>query len=225
MGVKRRMQGLVQLALLAISVVLSGCVCLSIHPLYSGNDTTFEPALLGTWALKSDVAEAANGGESPATFKFADAGEGTYTLTHTVADGASSSFQVHLVRIGEALFLDLYPDRSDEELGATWLYTFQLLGMHQFLYVEQLEPELVVREMNYDWLADQLAADPALLKNEAVYVDEGDEPFYILTAQPAELQQFYAANIDTEGAYFDERDKRTYVKIAQAETPAEPEDG
>ena len=203
------------LALLALPLVFSGCVCLSVHPLYTADDTVFDPALLGTWVLESDAdrVHEAEGGW-PAMFAFSDAGDGSYAMTHTTPEGAESDFQVYLVQVGDELFMDIYPDRGSEELNCTWLYTFQLLGMHQFLYVERIEPELVVSEMNYEWLAEQIQADPTVLQHEGIVIDD-EEPFYILTGQPQELQQFYAAHVGTEDAYYDVAEDRTYVKVIE----------
>jgi len=209
-----------RLALAILPLAFSGCVCLSIHPLYTADDTVFEPALLGTWVLATEAAQLQDSADNaPTTFEFSDAGDGAYTLKHS-QDGVSALFQAYLLRIGDSMFLDLYPDRSDEQLDTTWLYTFQLLGMHQFFYVEQIEPQLIVRELNYSWLDGYMQENPEAIKHEAIYVD-ADEPFYVLTAQPAELQQFYAAQLETKGAYFTELEDRTYVKVAEASMSTE----
>lgn len=217
MSSNKLMKGLIWFAALALPLLFSGCVCLSVHPLYTADDIVFDPALLGTWALQSEAAQVQAGDEpSPALFEFSDSGAGAYTLKQSTPEGTASVFQAHLVKIGDVLFLDLVPDRSDEELNCTWLYSFQLLGMHQFFHVEQIEPELIVRELSYGWLAEQLEADPTVLEHERIEVDNGD-PFYILTGPPEELQQFYVSNIGSEGAYYGVIEERTYVKVAEPE--------
>jgi len=216
MDARKLLMPLKWLALAILPLAFCGCVCLSIHPLYNAGDTVFEPALLGTWVLATEAGQL-DSENPPATFEFTDAGEGAYAMKHTQPDGVSGMFQAHLVRIGDTLFLDLYPDRSDEQLNTSWLYTFQLMSMHQFFYVEQIEPQLIVREMNYGWLDGYLREHPDAIKHEAVYIDT-EEPFYVLTAQPAELQQFYTAQLTTEGAYFDEFEGRTYTRIAAVES-------
>jgi hypothetical protein len=205
--------------LLAAPLLLASCFCLALHPLYAPEAAVFDPALLGVWVDVDLAEEWAADSVGVGSYEFTAAEEGAYLLTQTDADGAVSSFSARLVELDGARFLDLFPEQ--QEIATTGLYAAQLFPVHQFFLVEQVEPELIVREMSYQWLAEHLAADPGALKHEMVELGDG-QPFVVLTASTAELQAFYAAHVATEGAYADYPDQVRYVKVAEAaETPGE----
>ena len=91
-------------------VLLAGGCVRSLHPLYTKDKLAVEPAVVGTWTddKEEDV------------WSIRQSGDHAYTLVyhqHEVGDpfqkstpGDSAAFDMHLVRLGEYLFMDLAPE-------------------------------------------------------------------------------------------------------------------
>ena len=168
-------------------LVLTGCVP-SLQPLYTEEDLTFDPALLGTWR-----------GEDPGdTWEFTQ-GHGTEyhlvvneTPSHS-SDGGKGEFTVHLVIVDGMRFLDLFPDEPDCPLSS--LLLVHLVPVHTFWRVLQVEPSLKLAYFspgegeNRDWLQSLLKTDPTAIRQEQV------EDGILLTAAPKELQKFLLAHL------------------------------
>lgn len=203
-------------------VTLPGCSDfvwpgLSIHPLYSDGDTVFEPALLGTWMLK----DAAGRYDTPneendwfETFEFVNYDDASYLLRHSTSNSKASYFKANLVEIDGHFFLDVFPDEANsEDPGGTFRFNSQHILVHAIYYIEQLEPELVMREMNSWWVDELLEENPDAIPHLAIE-DEYDEYRYLLNAPTPELQAFCVANIETEDAYVNNEDgNRTFVQV------------
>jgi len=89
-----------------LAALLGGCIpVLSLHPLYTEEDVTFEEKLLGTWV---------DDPEDPKTtweFSRAEAKEKAYKLIYSDDEGKKGSFEVHLVKLENRLFLDVFPNQ------------------------------------------------------------------------------------------------------------------
>jgi len=82
---------------LALLAALAGCVP-SLNPLYIEKDLVFDPALLGVWGEPN----------AKETWTFEKAGEKKYKLLQTDNDGRTGEFEVHLLKLSNHYFLDLY---------------------------------------------------------------------------------------------------------------------
>ncbi len=90
-----------RLLLFSISacLLLSGCPSLSLNPLYTDQDAVVEPALEGTWTFDSGDKE---------EWVFQKSGDHEYSLSIFWPDTkVSQKYEVHLVRLGDQLFMDL----------------------------------------------------------------------------------------------------------------------
>ncbi|HEY3128610.1 MAG TPA: hypothetical protein VGL91_04070 [Acidobacteriota bacterium] len=85
----------------AAGLVMSACIP-SLHPLYVQRDLVLAPELEGTWV------EAV--GED--TWTFQKGAGNDYKLIHK-EKGEPGNFDVHMVRLGKFLFLDIYPQPPD----------------------------------------------------------------------------------------------------------------
>lgn len=156
-------------------LMLAGCVQ-SLNPLYTEEDLVFEPKLVGAWAEADDAKE---------RWTFAPAGEKAYQVTYET-EGKRGLFEVHLLRLGQQLYLDFYPDKAAmEAMDANDLYKFHWLPVHTFARVYQVEPELGLAFMDPDWLSKKLAQDASAI----AHVRRGDDQL-ILTASTPALQAF-----------------------------------
>ena len=156
---------------LGLLFLMTGCVP-SLHPLYTEQDLIYDPALVGEWV----------GNDGKVTWTFAKSGEKAYTLVYVDEKGKKGEFAVHLLKIGDRRFLDLYP--TDPDLQQSDFYKAYLLRVHTFMIVQQEADTLRMSFMKPDWLKKYLQEHPDAVKHEKV--DEG----VLLTAQPKELQTF-----------------------------------
>ena len=163
------------LVAVGISVLMLGCVP-SLHPLYTEKDVTFEPALVGVWGEK----------DKTDTWTFKKSGENAYELIIT-EEGVPGKFEAHLVRLGELLFLDLYPEEPDIKHK---FYKAHLIPVHTFLRIWVDKDKDVVRLalMKPDWLKEMIDQKKVTVKHERLG-DEADSPI-MLTASTKELQEF-----------------------------------
>ncbi len=158
-----------------------GCIP-SLHPLYTEKDLIFEKSLVGTW---SD--------DSPDnTWAFSQSGENEYKLVFT-DDGKPGEFVVHLLKLKDKMFIDLYPVNPELKTD-NGFYKSHLIPAHTFMLVKQIEPTLQMAFLNPDKLKEIIAKDPKAVKHEKLGKDDDMD---IFTASTQELQDFIMKNIDT----------------------------
>ena len=95
-------------------IVLAGCEPVkSVHALWTEDTLVSEPALVGTWVFRDRP------DSSDLTLRFTPSGDKAYRMSLLTrkpdrdtkwAKGWSLEFDARLVRLGDTLFLDLYPD-------------------------------------------------------------------------------------------------------------------
>lgn len=169
----------VRLVLMA-TLATAGCVP-SLHPLYTDGDLIFDPALVGVWAEKENDNE---------TWSFQKRGEKAYRLVVT-DDGKTGEFEAHLLRLGNTLFLDLYPEEAGlEGINRNDFYKGHLLSAHTFLKVIQVEPTLQMAFIETRWLEQYVEKNPAAIRHEVV------SERILLTASTKALQEFVVTHAE-----------------------------
>jgi hypothetical protein len=185
----------------------------SLHPIFRNEDLNFDPALIGVWQTEDS--------KETWTIGTLDDSERSYGSTYTDEDGKTGEFLTYLVAIGDHKFLDFYPMPKEPAEGD---YSFALMqGMHGFVAVDQIEPDLIVRVMDDEWLAAYLRDNPDALKHEWVAHEwssggSSGEDALVLTASIEELQAFMIEHLDTEGAY---GEPEVYHRIGEPPAPTE----
>jgi len=163
--------------------VLSGCVPQpSLQPLYTEDTVVFEPALVGTWSTES--------GEETVVIEAGE--ENTYRLIYIVDDKfheGVSVYEVHAVRVGDRLYLDLVPDDSYYDPLFEENAYLPMIPAHFFCQVELRDDALYLAQVDDDWVKKQIRENRVTLPH-AVY--DNDE--IVLTATPEELQEFLKNN-------------------------------
>jgi hypothetical protein len=95
------------LPVLAIAV-LGGCdPAISLHPLYTERDVTFDSSLLGTWRADDD--------SEPIVIEQAENNSYRLTLSDDDSTNAKHVFSAHLVRLSGYLFLDAVQQKTAGE--------------------------------------------------------------------------------------------------------------
>ena len=167
-----------------LAAILGGCVpVMSLHPLYTEEDVVFEEKLLGTWV--DDPKSPKN------TWEFSRAGakEKAYKLVYSDNEGKKGSFDVHLVKLENRLFLDVFPNQFPSEQQdwekMKWAYNFFFfVPAHTFIKIDSIEPQLKMRRTVNDEMKELFKEEPNAVKHELV------EDEIILTASTKELQAF-----------------------------------
>ena len=180
------------LVMIALCGVI-GCIPTSINPLYTEQDLVFDPALIGVWRGDGDAKE---------TWAFEKAGDKAYKFVYTEEDGKIGRFEAHLLKLGNTLFLDLFPDESGiEDMDRSGFYKVHLLRTHSFLKVTRIEPALQLAPLDLKWLREFLGKNPKAIRHHKI--GEGDEAQIVLTDSTPELRQFVEKHLKTEGAFGD----------------------
>jgi hypothetical protein len=164
----------------------------SLQPIYTDEDIVFEPALAGTWTDDN--------GNAMEIVPSTDV-ENAYIITPVISDDESVQGPIlaHLVKFSDFMFLDVYPGKSDADPKDVRHSLF--LNAHAFLLVDQIEPELILRDMDAKWLGDYLDANPDALGHTRVRSAYINCTTDVITASTEDIQTFMVAHIGDEGAY------------------------
>jgi len=185
--------------ILLISII---CCTPSLHPLYTDDDLVFKPELVGVWKEMNDSEEIA------AIWEFieqssSDTDQETgaellrqYYRLRYIAEDRIGRFSAHLVNLEGALFLDLYPTDLDS-YEMTDLYMGHMVPAHTFLYVKQIEPQIVMGYYDGEWLQQYVADNPQAIGHDYVGTEEQG---LLLTAPTENLQAFMLECLGQEGS-------------------------
>jgi len=102
-------------------------------------------------------------------------------------------FVVHLLKVGDRRFLDLYP--ADPDLQQNGFYKCHLMAIHTFMRMQRQDDGLQMAFLKPDWIKKYLKENPDAIKHEKV--DDG----ILLTAQPKDLQAFLLKHDKTPDAW------------------------
>ncbi|MHC4572401.1 MAG: hypothetical protein ACYS0C_10055 [Planctomycetota bacterium] len=198
--------------------ILGGCLpVMSLHPLYTKEDVVFDEKLVGTWV---------DDPKSPKTtweFSRAGAKEKAYKLVYFDEEGKKGSFVVHLAKLENRLFLDLYPSEfpcgeMEDPNKVAWPYNmFFFVPAHMFIKINSIEPQLRMQSMDDDDFKKLLEENPNAIKHEIVKDYDGE---IVLTASTKELQAFVLKYADDNRVFSEE----TVLSRKTAEGLDEPND-
>lgn len=166
-----------------LAALLGGCVpVMSLHSLYTEEDVVFERKLLGTWVQDTN--------ETTWEFKCPNEPKKTYELIFSDNNGKKGSFDAHLTKLENKLFLDVYPNKYPSKQqnpeDMQWFYNvFFAVGVHTFIKIDSIEPQLRMRLTDDNEMKKLLEEDPNAVKHTWLEDDK-----FILTASTKELQAF-----------------------------------
>ena len=173
---------------------MAGCLP-SLHPLYDDKTLIFKEELIGKW-MEDD------GG----FWQFKKAGDNEYELR--ICDDNQEEFgrfTAHLIEIKGLMFLDLVPDSEPlEDLDD--FYKIHILPVHTFMKVDQINPNLRLRMIDYDEVKKMIESNPNVIKHEVV-----DDDRIVLTASTEELQNFVVGHVDT--IFYDSNDSSGAIRL------------
>ena len=132
------------IAVASALLLSSGCLVLSLQPVYDDDWLAWNPALVGSW----------NDADDKASLKI-DAAEWRSYHLHYEHPSEKGDLTGLLTIIGDDHYLDVMPSRG-EDRGSF------LLPAHGILRVDLDDDELVLTPLSYDWFADRLRAGDRL---------------------------------------------------------------
>jgi hypothetical protein len=173
-------------AVLALLLLVTGCVVTSVYPYYTDKDVVFETKLLGDW---TDAKDSGNTNEFCRIEKFGDSG---YLATN-MGDGETNSTECHLFRLKNQLFLDTCATNR----------TVEQIPVHQLQKVQRTASTFETTSLNYDWLAKLLEKNPKAIRHIVVTDknDNRDDKRIVLTADTTELQKFVLKHLNDTNAW------------------------
>jgi hypothetical protein len=172
----------------ALAMLLAGCMPVpSLRPLFTEEESIFEPRLLGEWRAAPTAGDVA--------LHFERAGEKSYRLTYKQDDDSVSFYDARVGRVGDSLFLDVEPEESHvEELLAEEAWP-QLLPFHTFYRVEVDGGVLRLFFLDHDWLEEKIAGGEITIPHEII------KDSILLTATTEELQALVVRYAQDEEAF------------------------
>ncbi len=209
------------LGFLVAAWVLPACTMLSFYPLYTEDVLVRDDRITGTWVSVDSNQSNASPGDSlfweisfPARIKEYQTQQNfsgrdtkipnTFTYSLTVYDSSDpdskAAFNVHLVQLGNQVFVDFFPEDWEENYSNT-LLAMHLMGVHTFAKID------IGEHLQINWFAaDRLAS---LIEENRIRIRHISNGAYtLLTAAPAELQQFVIRYAGKEGAFCETLDYR-----------------
>lgn len=180
-------------SILLLAFVLPGCVY-SLYPLYTSKDLIFEKKLVGlwrspeneTWKFENlleqqleqykDKTERAQKEKDKKPF----INKNTYLLSST-EKGETRKMQAHLIKLGENLFLDIFPESINLKNS---FYEDQFVPIHTYARIKVYDNRFELYFFNAEFLYKLLDQNTIRIKHESF------EYYKVITASTEELQKF-----------------------------------
>lgn len=156
--------------ILATALLVQGCLVVSMHPLYTENDVVFDESLVGTWGDTTSDED---------SWVFEPAEGKAYRMTVNEEGKEPGHFEAHLVKLGEYLFLDLYPEEPD---GINEFFISHVIPAHSIWRVTITTDTLSLAALNYDWITQEIEAGRLDVEHEKL------KDLLVLTGKPRDLQ-------------------------------------
>lgn len=194
-------------------VLLNSCVY-SLFPIYTDDTLVYFPELLGRWELNDEeYIEFGNIPSEPGFFgrtinsiSTVDLSEKKAYSVEIMDGGELMKFSGHIAKIGDDLFLDLYPNGqySDTALPSISLAT-NMIPVHTFAKLKFSGKQLYLTSFDLEKLNKLFESNLIRLRHENV------DGTVLITAQPKEIQKFIDKYSDDESVF---EETETYQKAS-----------
>ncbi len=174
---------------IGIIFMIGGCIP-SLHPLYTKDDCVFDSNLLGEWEDKN----------SSNTWNFTKLDDDSYNLA-LVEDSVLSNFYIHLVKLGDDLFIDFFPNGDDVECEVNDFFLIHEIYVHSFGKIKINKNEVEISLFDYDWIETLFEQNKIRIPHEVLKYPYDNDDRILLTASTEELQAFVKKYADDENAF------------------------
>jgi hypothetical protein len=184
------MKAKIILFFISLSLLVPGCLVISIHPFYTEKDVIYKPELTGKWMDNDSTSWIiAQHMQFAGLFKPDIPGQ-AYDITATDNKG-TSLFIAHLFQLGNDMYLDFYPKNSKKDNS---LEDLHLVPSHSLARVEIKDGRIFIGWYNQEWLLGLFNHNKIRLAHERTPYDiddkNPDHEQVLLTASTEELQKF-----------------------------------
>jgi len=187
------------LVCLVAVLAFTGCP-MTLYPIYDDDSVIFDEALAGTWRDTDD-----------AIWEFSRKSDDSMTYTwryspNTDEDPYTYVFDVHLTKIGDTRFLDVFPDHMEDKAGCCvdnfysedYLFKLHFYPVHSFFLVRELGDTLVLSRMDHEWFKHYMKK-PRWFGVKGRLVDD----WWLLTSPTAKLRRFLKKAAGSEDAFYE----------------------
>ena len=175
--------------LLTLLWIMTGCLTLSVHPLYFEEDLIFEEGLIGTWGPKDAEKNLSE------LWIFKKAGDNEYRLIIKEKGSQDGVFEARLLKLGKYMFLDIFPEEPDT---GNEFFNMHLIPAHSFLRVSLQGHVLQLALFDLEWLKNNIEKKKIKIKHER------RDDLIVLTASTKELQELVLEHIEEAFVFEDE---------------------
>lgn len=193
-----------------VVIAISGCFVKSLHPFYKESDVEFKNELLGTWLDEDSATWRINPYVFTKGFMVGDSTDNSYLVEMFDDSTNRSTFNVHLFRLEDKLYVDFDPirgDRYDEMID------IHMIPAHTIARIDFIsEEEVVIAWFNEDWLKGLFEENRVKIDHEVIRTaEENFTKEYVLTASTDDLQKFIIKYGDIEDDYLCDEENNTLL--------------
>jgi len=193
-----------------LTLVMSGCLVKSLHPFYKESDVVFNNELVGTWLDEDSATWRINPYVFTKGFMQGDSTDNSYLVEMFEDSTNMSTFNVHLFKLGDKLYLDFDPIRGDRYDEMIDIHMIPAHSIARIIFVS--EDEVVITWFDEDWLNDLFEENRVKIAHEVITTSEGYiTKEYVLTASTDELQKFIIKYASDEDAYLCNDKKNNFM--------------
>jgi len=175
-------------AALFVLFLMNSCIIVSLNPCFTKNDVVYRHDFEGVWHDSDDVTW-------NITPRQTDKPGKNYMLEMTDKE-TTSVFVLHIAKLGEYLFLDFFPDVSDNDPIDNLFLSFHRIPVHSFALIKFVDDKVFLNIMNEDWFKEEIKNWPDLAYQEI-------EGLQVLTAPTQQIQKFLIENADNKKAFIE----------------------
>jgi hypothetical protein len=168
--------------IIATGLLMSGCFIKSLYPFYTKKDIVYDPKIIGTW-----TDEDSSKWIIKQQMKWPIAPDSSYQVEIVEKDGSMGSFNVHLFRLNNQLYLDFYPSGK---IGSNDIVEENIVLIHSLAKITYSKDVIKIQWFNEVWLEKLLDQNKIRIRHEKIYENDLDINSYLLTASTEELQKF-----------------------------------
>ncbi len=178
------------LVLAAASILLGGCIVISLQPFYTEEAVVELPQLDGEWSLLRDAGEDVSG-KKIKHWVF----RGTVVQTYD-EHGIGSILRIKYFKIDDTLFMDVTAGEPDESRLNRWWY-MHVIPVHSLLRLDMKGEVLILTPLNYDWLEERVESKETSLP--FIWL-KGDD-MMVFSADPGRWMDFLKKHKDSPEAF------------------------
>jgi hypothetical protein len=189
------------LVLALLGGALAGCSGVgSVHPIYTQDNTVSLSGVLGTWTEKD-----ANG-----VVVISSGAHGGFILRFREDDGILKTFDLHLTKIGGALFADVYSGQG----GAVGEDLIRM-PVHLFAKIEVKKDRLALYFPDPEWFDRHLSERPSAIHHIKEY-PKGEKGWIYLTEKTRKVRAFLKKCVKRPEAFVE---TMVLTKVSDSQAP------